>query len=158
MTAENVVSGVKLNIYVADLSDIQFDESKFTSLFINNKRQMLARYPNGNPEYTGYHTENTGFAKAEDGDWHKLREFPPAYEIHIDKPSTEKTPYTNYQIALEGTSVQWTPAISYWALAHPIGGGGCTYQIPEGIDIKLDNWSPREWKHPEGSTVSNLSE
>ena len=158
ITAENVVSGVKLNIYVADLSDIQFDESKFTSLFINNKRQILARYPNGNPEYTGYHTENTGFAKAEDGDWHKTRQFPPGYEIHIDNPSIEKSLYTNYQIALEGTSVQWTPAISYWALAHPIGGGGCTYQIPEGIDIKLNNWSPREWKHPEGSIVSSIIE
>ena len=87
ITAKNLVSGVKLNIYVADLSDIQFDESKFTSLFINNKRQILARYPNGNPEYTGYHTENTGFAKAEDGSWHKARHFPPGYEINIDNPS-----------------------------------------------------------------------
>lgn len=152
--AEGVVSGVKLNIFVADLSNEEFDESKFTSLFINDKRQILARYPNGNPEYTGYHTENTGFAKAEDGSWHKTRKFPAGYEIHLDKPSLEKAMYTNYQIALEGTAVQWTPAISYWALAHPIGGGGCTYSIPTGIDVKTANWSPREWSHPEGAIVS----
>ena len=94
------MSGVKLNIYVADLSDIQFDESKFTSLFINNKRQILARYPNGNPEYTGYHTENTGFAKAEDGSWHKTRQFPPGYDIHVDNPSLERSFFSNNAVGL----------------------------------------------------------
>ena len=148
---KGVISGVKLNIYVADLSKVDFDEEHFTALFINDQRQILARYPNGNPEYTGYHTENSGFAQASDGSWHKPRSFPPGYEIHLDKPSLEKTLYTNYQIALDGTAVQWTPAISYWALAHPIGGGGCTYTIPSGIDVKLTNWSPREWQHPEGA-------
>lgn len=146
-----VVSGVKLNIYVADLSNVEFDEEHFTALFINDKRQILARYPNGNPEYTGFHTQNSGFAGARDGSWHKPRSFPPGYEIHLDKPSLVKTLYTNYQIALDGTAVQWTPAISYWALAHPIGGGGCTYAIPSGIDVKLANWSPRAWSHPEGA-------
>lgn len=62
ISSKGVTSGVKLNIYVADLSDIDIDDSKFTSLFINGKRQILARYPNGNPEYTGYHTANSGFA------------------------------------------------------------------------------------------------
>ena len=145
------VSGVKLNIYVADLSSVDFDDSKFTALYINDKRQILARYPNGNPEYTGYHTENSGFANAGDGRWKPTRQFPPGYEIHMDKPSIEHTLYTNYQIALEGTAVQWTPAISYWALAHPVGGGGCTYSIPTGIDVSTRNWTPREWKHPNGA-------
>lgn len=151
--AKRVHSGAKLNIYVADLSHVDFDVSKFTSLYVHDKRQILARYPNGNPEYTGFHTENSGFADEDDGEWHSTRKFPPGYEIHIDNPSIEKTLYTNYQIALEGTAVQWTPAISYWALANPIGGGGCTYRIPEGIDIKKTNWSPREWSHPEGAIV-----
>lgn len=149
--SSSAISGVKLNIYVADLSEIDFDEEKFTSLFINGKRQILARYPNGNPEYTGYHTENTGFATDGDGQWKATRKFPPGYEIHMDKPSIEHSLYTNYQIAIDGPAVQWTPAISYWALAHPIGGGGCTYAIPTGIDVATRNWSPREWKHPNGA-------
>lgn len=153
VSSKGVTSGVKLNIYVADLSDIDIDDSKFTSLFINGKRQILARYPNGNPEYTGYHTANSGFAAAKDGKWKKPREFPAGYEIHLDKPLLQKTLYTNYQIALGGTAVQWTPAISYWALAHPVGGGGCTYAIPRGIDVNLTNWSKREWQHPEGAIV-----
>lgn len=156
-TASGVTSGVKLNIYVADLSDIDFDDSKFTALFINDKRQILARYPNGNPEYTGFHTANSGFVDAADGKWRKPREFPAGYEIHLDKPSLEKTLYTNYQIALGGTAVQWTPAISYWALAHPVGGGGCTYQIPKGIDIADTHWTKRDWSHPEGAIVSLLA-
>ena len=95
----------------------------------------------------------SGFAAAKDGKWQKPREFPAGYEIHLDKPSLQKTLYTNYQIALGGTAVQWTPAISYWALAHPVGGGGCTYAIPRGIDVNLTNWSKREWQHPEGAIV-----
>ena len=148
-----VISGVKLNIYVADLSKVDLDDSHFTALYINDKRQILARYPNGNPEYTGYHTKNSGFADASDGKWRELRKFPAGYEIHLDKPSLEKTLYTNYQIALDGPATQWTPAISYWALAHPVGGGGCTYLIPTGIDITKKNWSPREWQNPEGAIV-----
>ena len=151
------VSGVKLNIYVADLSDVEIDEDHFSALYINDKRQILARYPNGNPEYTGYHTNNTGFMADTEGYWMDTRRFPPGYEIHLDKPSIEKTLYPNYQIALDGTAVQWTPAISYWALAHPIGGGGCTYEIPTGIRVKTEHWTKREWTHPEGAIVRDLS-
>lgn len=151
-----MVSGVKLNIYVADLSEVEMDEEHFSALYINEKRQILARYPNGNPEYTGYHTNNTGFMADYEGHWLETRTFPAGYEIHLDRPSIEKTLYPNYQIALDGTAVQWTPAISYWALAHPIGGGGCTYQIPTGIRVKMEHWTKRKWSHPEGAIVSDL--
>ena len=56
------------DVYVADLpaGTVEFDQ-----LFVDGKREIRAKYPNGDPETTGLHTANTGYISA--GEWSSKR-------------------------------------------------------------------------------------
>ena len=52
-----------------------------------------------------------------------------------------------FQIGIGGSVTQFDPPKSYWATAHPAGGGGATYVVPSGL--KALELVGRTWKHPE---------
>ncbi|KAK8801174.1 hypothetical protein WA158_001944 [Blastocystis sp. Blastoise] len=145
------VSGIKLNIYSLDLSNESI--TTFDQLFINNKRQIRARYPNGNPEYMGGYTDPSGYMESGQATWGPTRQFNASYEYHISEPSIPNALYNQYAIGEGGVASLWNPPTSYWALKKPVGGGGCTYTIPTSITIKEKQWSPRKYNHPEGAII-----
>lgn len=53
------VSGVVLNIYSTDLSGI-VEDKKINTVIINGRRAIRARFPNGDPETMGMHTNPSG--------------------------------------------------------------------------------------------------
>ena len=145
------VSGKKLNVMVADLS--KQDPIPFNTLFINNRRAVRARYPDGNPETMGLHTNPTGYiSKAE-------RWLPPenkgkATEIHIETPERNGTHFPQFQIGIGGSVSVFDPPESYWGTAHPTGGGGKTYRITTGLEYSQnEGFVNRTWAHPETGVV-----
>ena len=145
------ISGKKLKILVADLSDQ--NPNSFTSLFINGRRAVRARYPGGNPETMGLHTNPTGYVSAA-VKWLPPTPKPPAEEIHIQYPERNNTHFPEFQIGIGGPVAVFNPPESYWGTAHPIGGGARTYEITTGLVYSPDEeFARRTWKRPETGVV-----
>jgi hypothetical protein len=85
----------------------------FTTLFVDGRRAIRARHPNGNPETTG---ANQWFAN---GTW-MLPVLPaqPLVEVHVASP-VRQSMFAQYEYGLGGTASVFEPARSYWALVHP---------------------------------------
>ena len=144
-------SGKKLKILAADLSDQ--NPNTFTSLFINGRRAVRARYPGGNPETTGLHTNPTGYVSSA-VKWLPPTPKPPATEIHIAEPQLNNTHFPEFQIGIGGPVAVFDPPESYWGTAHPTGGGGRTYEITTGLVYSPDEeFARRIWKRPETGVV-----
>ncbi len=147
------VSGRKADILVADLSSQ--NPAPFSSLFINGRRAVRARYPNGNPETTGLHTNPTGYTTAVK--WLPPETKPPAYEIHINSPMRNGTHFPTFQIGIGGPVEAFNPPESYWGTANPVGGGGFTYKVPTGLQYKTnEDFINRKWSNPSTGVVHAL--
>ena len=145
------VSGKKLNIMVADLS--KQSPIPFTSLFLNGCRAVRARYPDGNPETMGLHTNPSGYvSKAES--WLPPQQKESPTEIHIESPERNGTHFPQFQIGIGGPVASFDPPESYWGTAHPTGGGGSTYKISTGLVYsEQEGFANRSWSHPEIGVV-----
>ena len=147
------ISGRKLKILVADLSDQ--NPNNFTSLFINGRRAVRARYPSGNPETMGLHTNPTGLV-SEAVKWLPPVPKDPADEIHIPCPELSNTHFPNFSIGIGGPAAAFSPPESYWATKNPVGSGGgqYTYHITTGLVYSPDEeFARRTWKRPETGVV-----
>jgi len=112
----------------------------FTSLIVNQRRAVRARWPNANPETQGLHTTPSGWCKKFEA-YLPPKEFPAATEIHISSPSRNRSHFKEFQIGVGGTLSQFHPPESFWGLADPPGGGGFTYIIPTGIKWNITDFS-----------------
>ena len=148
------VSGKKLNIMYADLSSQ--NPNVFTSLFINGRRAVRARYPDGNPETMGLHTNPTGYVPKADL-WLPPASHGDATEIHIESPTRVRTYYPTFDLAIGGPVEDFHPPESYWGLKSPRAGyikNARTYTIPTGLQYPSDvHFVNRTWKHPETGVV-----
>jgi hypothetical protein len=144
-------SGKKLRIYSADLS--AQNPKPFNTLFINGRRSIRARYPDGNPETMGLHTTPTGYvSKAQS--WVRPKEMPPAKEIHIESPIRNGTHFPQFEIGIGGPVAAFDPPESYWGLKSPTGGGGSTYKITTGLVYSTDEeFANRTWSNPRTGIV-----
>lgn len=144
-------SGKKLYILVADLTD-QVTTS-FTSLFIDGRRAVRARYPDGNPETMGLHTNPTGYVPLAVR-WLPPAPKPAATEVHVDYPERNGTHFPQFQIGIGGPVDAFDPPESYWGTKDPTGGGGATYKIPTGLwYLPSEGFANRTWKRPETGVV-----
>ena len=146
------ISGKKLKILVADLSDQ--NPNTFTSLFINGRRAIRARYPGGNPETMGLHTNPTGLVP-EAVKWLPPAPKSPAAEIHIPRAELNDTHFQQFQTGIGGPVAAFDPPESYWGTKNPVGGGGGgTYHITTGLVYSPDEeFARRTWKRPETGVV-----
>ena len=145
------VSGKKLNVMVADLS--KQDPIPFNTLFINNRRAVRARYPDGNPETMGLHTNPTGYVSKADS-WLPPENKGKATEIHIESPQRNGTHFPQFQIGIGGPVSNFYPPESYWGTSSPTGGGGATYKITTGLVYSQnEGFVNRTWAHPETGIV-----
>ena len=144
-------SSQKVNIMVADLSDQSPND--FTSLFINNRRAVRARYPDGNPETTGLHTNPTGYVPSA-VKWLPPSTKEPGKEILITNPNRSGSYFPYFQIGVGGSVSVFNPPESYWGTAHPAGGGGFTYRIPTGLQYPTNvSFINRTWSKPSTGVV-----
>ena len=144
-------SGKYVHIVMTDLSSQ--NPNTFTSLFINGRRAVRARYPDGNPETMGLHTVPTGYVPAAE---HWLPPVPhaPAEEIHISSPQRNHTHFPEFQLGIGGPVSVFDPPESYWGTKNPTGGGGRTYKIPSGLQYSKDEaFVNRTWKRPATGVV-----
>ena len=150
-TDQGCISGKKLNIMVADLS--KQAPIPFTSLFINGRRAVRARYPDGNPETMGLHTNPTGYVSKADS-WMPPQNKGKSEEIHIESPERNGTHFPQFQIGIGGPVAVFNPPQSYWGTTHPTGGGGSTYIISTGLVYSAqEGFVNRTWTHPETGVV-----
>lgn len=148
---KGVTSGKKVNIVVADLSNQ--NPIPFTSLFLNGRRAVRARYPDGNPETMGLHTIPSGYVAAA-VKWLHPSVTAPGTEIHIQDPVRNGTHFPEFQIGIGGSVSVFDPPESYWGTAHPTGGGEHTYYIPTGLEYSdVEGFVNRTWKHPHTGVV-----
>ena len=145
------ISRRKVNILVADLSS-QYP-TPFTSLFLNGRRAVRARYPNGNPETMGLHTHPSGYV-ASAVSWLPPVKKPPAEEIHIDDPQRNGTHFPHFNIGIGGPVDVFDPPKSYWGTSDPVGGDGSTYTITTGLVYsEKEDFASRSWKNPKTGVV-----
>ncbi|XP_028405678.1 uncharacterized protein LOC114528250 [Dendronephthya gigantea] len=145
----NCVSGKKITIYSTDLRDSNI--KPFNSLFIDGRRAVRARFPNGNPETTGIHTTPTGYV-TKALSWLPAKPSPPAVEIQIKNPYRSHNQFPIFQLGIDGSVKQFHPPESYWATKEPYGG--VTYKVPSGLVYnKSLEMSVNEWKRPETGIV-----
>lgn len=143
----SATSGKKVRILKADLS--KQDPTPFSSLFINDRRAVRARYPDGNPETIGLHTTPTGYAPSPEA-WLPPLHKTGAKEIHISGPTRTNTDFPTFQIGIGGPVDVFDPPESYWGTTNPVGGGGATFTLPSGLRYSsLEEIVDREWAHPE---------
>ena len=143
----SATSGKKLRILKADLSSQ--NSTRFSSLFFNDRRAVRARYPDGNPETIGLHTDSNGYVPSAEA-WLPPVEKPPAAEIHISSPVRTNTPFPTFQIGIGGPVDVFDPPKSYWGTKNPVGGGGATFTLPSGLRYSAEeDIVNREWAHPE---------
>ena len=144
-------SGKKMRLYAADLSSQ--DPVAFNTLFINGRRSIRARYPDGNPETMGLHTTPTGYV-SKAVSWLPPEKKPAAKEIHIQSPARNGTHFPEFEIGIGGPVAAFKPPESYWGLKSPTGGGGRTYEITTGLVYSSnEGFANRTWADPQTGVV-----
>ena len=148
MDISGAMSGRKLNIFVADLSGQ--NPTPFSTLFLNGRRAIRARYPDGNPETMGLHTTLSGYMNSAEK-WLPAVSKPAAEEIHIESPQTPWSEYPAFYTGIGGPVDEFYPPKSFWGVAHPTGG---TYQVPSGLVYSSDEeFASRSWENPRTGVV-----
>ena len=134
-----------LKMFVTDLTEQS--PSPFTQLFIDGRRAVRARYPNGNPETTGLHTDPTGYFFGADEWYNKLPRV--GTTILITDPNRNGTHFPCFSLGEGGSVSVFDPPTSYWGTAKPVGGGGSIYEVPFGMRYPLNvSFINRSWSDP----------
>ena len=140
-------SGKKIKLYSTDLTSQE--PNTFNTLFINGRRSIRARYPDGNPETMGLHTNPTGYVSKAIR-WLSPDKKPSAEEIHIQSPTRDGTHFPEFAIGIGGPVAAFDPPESYWGLKSPTGGGGRTYEVTTGLVYSAEeSFANRVWDQPE---------
>jgi hypothetical protein len=117
--------------------------AEFNELYIDGRRAIIAKYPNGDPSTQGLYAQTPGFSFDVES-WIPPISNPSA-EIHVDSPIRNGTSFPNFQIGLGGGASVFDPPNSYWSTASP--PGGLNYGVPRGFTVKngalphISNWT-----------------
>ena len=137
-------SGKKVNIVYADLSSQ--NPNSFTSLFLNGRRAVRARYPDGNSETMGLHTNPTGYVPSAD-QWLPPKTYPDATEIDVGAPIREGVYFPQFRVGIGGPVSMFDPPVSYWGVPKPTAGS--TYMVPSGLQYPANvGFANRTWSNP----------
>ncbi|CAF1112345.1 unnamed protein product [Adineta ricciae] len=119
------------------------DLEQFNELYIDGKRAILAKYPNGDPSTQGLYAKNPGFCF----EWQKWWGPTPnrSLEVHVQVPFRNGTVFTNFQLGVGGGAYVFDPPTNFWSTAAPPGGDN--YVTTRGITVNKDtlphmsNWT-----------------
>ena len=108
---KGAMSGRKVNIVVADLSTQ--NPTPFTTLFLNGRRAVCARYPDGNPETMGLYTNLTGYVQSAPK-WLPLANTPSPLLVNVDNPQRMGTYYPQFILHIDGPDAIFDPPKSFF--------------------------------------------
>jgi hypothetical protein len=108
---------------------------QFNELYIDGKRAIVAKYPNGDPSTQGLYAENPGFSF--DADSWVPSIHVPTVDINIQEPSRNGTVFTNYHLSLGGGASVFNPPRSFFGAATISRG----LTVKDGALPHLSNWS-----------------
>lgn len=122
---------------------VNLDE--FNELYIDGKRAIVAKYPNGDPSTQGIYVKNPGYSFDAEG-WIPPIHIP-SMSILVESPSRNRTglSFPNYQIGVGGGASVFNPPSNFWSTDSPPAGSN--YAVPRGFTVKngglphLTNWS-----------------
>jgi hypothetical protein len=111
---------------------------QFNELYIDGKRAIVAKYPNGDPSTKGLYANDTGFSY-ESQSWMSGTSNR-TVDIHVLEPNRTNTTFPNYHIGLGGGASVFNPPRSFWGSHHvPHGFTGRKGGLPH-----LSNWTNPE--------------
>ena len=132
-----------LKMFVTDLTDQS--PLPFNQLFIDGRRVVRARYPNGNPETTGLHTDPTGYFPTAD-QWYHISPTPGTSFV-VESPNRNGTHFPYFSLGEGGSVSVFDPPESYWGVASPDAGE--TYGVPMGMQYPVNvSFVNRSWSDP----------
>ena len=105
---------------------------QFNEMYIDGKRAIVAKYPNGDPSTQGLYARDSGFSHGAQS-WISPVHVP-SKEIHIKEPFRNGTVFTNYQLGEGGGASVFNPPTNFWSTASPPHGGN--YVVPRGLVVK----------------------
>ena len=117
--------------------------NNFNELYIDERRAIVAKYPNGDPSTQGLYAKEPGFSYDTEFWWPS--EFDRSDEIHIKEPFRNGTYFSHYQIGLNGGASVFNPPSNFWSTARPPAGHN--YRVPRGLTVKhqalphMKNWT-----------------
>jgi hypothetical protein len=116
---------------------------QFNELYIDKRRAIVAKYPNGDPSTQGLYAKDSGFS------FNAHSWIPPTFsrsvEIHIQEPHRNGTVFSNYQLGVGGGASVFNPPTNFWSTTSPPQGGN--YVVPRGLIVKdgalphIGSWS-----------------
>ena len=140
--SKGATSGQRVSIVVADLSSQ--NPTRFSTLFLNGRRMVRARYPNGNPETMGLHTNPTGYVSSA-VKWLPSSSTSGASTIEFDTPQRNGTHFPQFHISYGGAANVFDPHESFF-------GGG--FKTPGGLVYSSsEEFASRTWKNPKTGVV-----
>ena len=108
---------------------------QFNELYVDGRRAIVAKYPNGDPSTKGLYANDTGFSN-DSQSWF-LSHYGPSVEILVQAPSRSGTDFPNYHLFVGGHASIFNPPHSFWS----------GYGTPSGFTVKngalphSSNWS-----------------
>ena len=108
---------------------------QFNELYIDGRRAIVAKYPNGDPSTKGLYVNDTGFSN-DSQSWIRSV-FSPGATIQVQAPNRTGTVFPNYHLIVGGSTSVFNPPRSFWP----------GYGIPRGFTVKdgalphMSNWS-----------------
>ncbi|CAF3264826.1 unnamed protein product [Rotaria socialis] len=117
--------------------------NQFNELYIDDRRAIVAKYPNGDPSTQGLYAKDPGFSYGAKSWVSPIVN--PSVNIHVDKPYRNGTVFTNYQLGIGGGASVFNPPRNFWSTASPTAGRN--YVVPRGFTVKngalphISNWS-----------------
>ena len=108
---------------------------RFNELYIDGRRAIVAKYPNGDPSTQGLHTKDSGFSF--DAKSWVPPVVVPSLAVHVQEPNRNGTAFPNYHISIGGGMSDFNPPYGFRD----------THFVPRGLNVKqgalphLANWT-----------------
>ena len=137
--SKTVVGGTIMKAQVPSFVNLD----TFNELYINDRRAIVAKYPNGDPSTQGLYADNPGFSTGA-ASWVRPIEVI-GMKVYVDAPSRNGTLFTNYQDGIGGGASVFNPPRNYWSVTTP--RGVLNYAVPRGLTVQngalphLTNWT-----------------
>ncbi|CAF1461879.1 unnamed protein product [Adineta ricciae] len=116
---------------------------EFNELYVDDRRAIVAKYPNGDPSTQGLYAKDAGFSYDSQSWIAPVRRS--SVEIHVEDPYRNGTVFPHYQLGVGGGASVFDPPTNFWSTASPPQGDN--YVVPRGLVVKanalphLPQWS-----------------
>jgi hypothetical protein len=124
-------------------SSLNLDQ--FNELYIDGRRAIVAKYPNGDPSTQGLYAKDPGYSFDAQAWVPPLHV--PSVDLIVQSPARDGTAFPNFQLGLGGGASVFNPPSNFWNTASP--PAGVNYAVPRGF-IAKDGALPRisQWSKP----------